>query len=127
MPRKSSRPSRTTQKSPTNFQKDSAPINNNQKPTLGSAVTQGVGIGAGVAIGNTMANAIFGNNKNINENENNNDQNTYTNTFDNITKVNNCFLEYNDFKKCMVENNSNLEFCKIYQEMLNICRKNVVL
>ena len=61
MPRKSSRPSRTTQKSPTNFQKDSAPINNNQKPTFGSAVTQGVGIGAGVAIGNTMANAIFGN------------------------------------------------------------------
>ena len=130
MPRKSSRTSRTPQKTPTKIQKESAPIYNNQQPSFGSAVTQGVGLGAGVAVGSAMANsaanAIFGNN---NENTTSNESSThsFTNTFDNFTKVNNCILEYNDLKKCMVENNGNIEFCKIYQEMLNICRKDVVL
>ena len=138
MPRKSSS-SRTSRKSPTKFQGDSTPVNSQPKQTFGSAVTQGVGLGAGVAIGSTMANsaanAIFGNNtsntsnpsNHNNDNLNENNQNSYTNTFDNFTKVNNCFLEYNDLKKCMVENNGNIEFCKVYQEMLNICRKDIVL
>lgn len=143
MPRKSSssRTSRTPKKVPTKFQGDSTPVNSHPQPTFGSAVTQGVGLGAGVAIGSTMANsaanAIFGNNNtsnpsnlnndNLNENNQHTFTNTFTNTFDNFTKVNNCLLEYNDLKKCMVENNGNIEFCKVYQEMLNICRKDVVL
>ena len=135
MPRKSSRTSRKPQKSPTKIQKESTPIYNSQQPSFGSAVTQGVGLGAGVAIGSTMANsaanAIFGNTSNPsnlnNDNLNENNQHSFTNTFDSFTKVNNCLLEYNDLKKCMVENNGNIEFCKVYQEMLNICRKDVVL
>ena len=133
MPRKSSK---TSRKPPTKIQKESTPIYNSQQPSFGSAVTQGVGLGAGVAIGSTMANsaanAIFGDNTSnpsslYNDNLNENNQHSYNNTFDNFTKVNNCLLEYNDLKKCMVENNGNIEFCKVYQEMLNICRKDVVL
>ena len=95
--------------------------NQQQQPSFASTITQGVGLGTGVAIGNTLANAaadkIFGN------------EPTTVNTDNNhiVENPKNCLFEYNDFKNCMIENNSNIELCQMYKEMLNICRKDVLL
>ena len=100
---------------------------NNTPSTIGSALSQGVGLGTGVALGSTLANGVANvlfrrnDNETVNENYKSEPQMEISN------QNNNCFFEYNDYKKCMEENPNNINQCKLYLEMLNICRKDVIM
>ena len=127
MPRKTNKTNKTNKatnssKIPTSMSTNSTSNtptkNNSPSSSIGSSISQGIGLGTGVAIGNTMANGFA----NILFGQSDSDKST---TQIDISNQNNCFFEYNDYKKCMEENPINNNQCKIYLEMLNNCRKNV--
>ena len=99
---------------------------NNSPSTMGSALSQGVGLGAGVALGSTLANGVANVLFRRNDNENGHSNNSEP-QMEISNQNNNCFFEYNDYKKCMEENPNNTSQCKLYLEMLNICRKDVIM
>ena len=105
------------------------PVNNN--PGLLNNVTQGAAMGAGMSLGHSIFNSISSDSipndgENTNMPQNKEPQNPTINIEMDLNPIENrnCYHEMADFQKCLNKNQGQINFCKEYFNMLDICRGN---
>ncbi len=112
------------------------PSSINSNPGLLSNVAQGAAMGAGMSIGHSIINSISSESRTHDSHDNTTIEPsmnvdmppnpiTHLNPITNFNHTNiNCEQEMNEFQTCLTKNQGQINFCKEYFNMLDLCRGN---